>query len=168
MSPHEPQDPRHPSEAPAHHSAVPYVAVWAALLVFTAITYFTGKAHLGTWALPVALTIATIKCTLVALFFMHLWDQHGPNRLVIVVSALFVLLLIGITLGDVGTRFELATPRGAPFGTRVELEEGHAGTYTSGSPAGVPAHDGSHPGLTAPSDGLLPRRERVAQDPTRP
>ena len=41
----------HPSrEHP--HSAVPYLVVWIALLFFTFLTYFTGKQHLGTWALP--------------------------------------------------------------------------------------------------------------------
>jgi cytochrome c oxidase subunit 4 len=163
------RDPRHPSEAPEHHSAAPYVGVWIALLVLTGVTYYTGHAHLEKWALPLALTIATVKSTLVALFFMHLWDQRGPNRLIIVVSAMFVLLLIGITVGDVATRFVLATPRGAPFGARVELAEpDQVGVYTAGSPAGVPSHDGKHPGLSAPSEGSLKSRERKAQDPTRP
>lgn len=161
------EDPRHPTEV-HEHSALPYVLVWAALLAFTALTYFTGRAHLGTWALPIALGIATIKCTLVALFFMHLWEQRGPNRLVLVVSAAFVVLLISITLLDVGNRFQLDTPRGSPFGTTLDLGEGNAGQSTSGSPTGVPAHDGPHPGTSAPSEGSLPRRERIAQDPTRP
>ena len=63
-------DPRHPSEAPEHHSAAPYVGVWIALLVLTAVTYYTGHAHLGFWALPLALTIATVKSTLVARSFL--------------------------------------------------------------------------------------------------
>ena len=161
------QDARHPTEV-HEHSAMPYVAVWAALLALTALTYFTGRAHLGTWALPIALGIATIKCTLVALFFMHLWEQRGPNRMVLIVSATFVLVLIGMTLADVSHRFQLDTPRGAPFGTTLDTEDGNVGQYTSGSPTGVPAHDGPHPGMNAPSDGSLQRRERTSQDPTRP
>ncbi|GAC1599207.1 MAG: hypothetical protein NVS4B10_10320 [Myxococcales bacterium] len=125
---------------PHGHSAMPYILVWAALLFFTAVTYLTGRAHLGTWALPLALTIATTKAVLVALFFMHLWEERGPNRLVLATSIAFVLLLIGLTLGDVGTRFELDTPRGAPFGTRIDFTQGNESDGPSGSPAGGPAH----------------------------
>ena len=42
---------------------------------------------LGAVNLPLALAIATIKATLVVLFFMHLTEAHGANRLVFVVSS---------------------------------------------------------------------------------
>jgi cytochrome c oxidase subunit 4 len=90
-----------------------YVAVLIALLVLTGITYAAAKVHLpGGWAVAVALTIAILKGSLVALFFMHLWDQHGPNRLVFVTSLFFVALLIGLTIADNATRFPLANPPG--------------------------------------------------------
>jgi cytochrome c oxidase subunit IV len=153
---------------PHAHSAKPYILVWVALIFFTGLTYYTGKAHLGTWALPLALSIATIKAVLVALFFMHLWEDRGPNRLVLATAVLFVLLLVGITLTDVATRFNLDTPSGAPFGVRIDFAEGNESNSPSGSPAGSPAHDGPHPGADAPSEGGLPHRERSAQDPSRP
>jgi cytochrome c oxidase subunit 4 len=46
----------------------------------------------------------------VALFFMHLWDHPGPNRLVMVTSLVFVALLVGLPLLDNATRFPLANP----------------------------------------------------------
>ena len=59
--------------------------------------------------------IATVKGALVALFFMHLWDQRGANRLVFVTSLVFVALLIGlIVVIDYATRFPLANPPGSP------------------------------------------------------
>ena len=44
-----------------HHSALPYFLVWVALLILTVTTYVTGRMHLGTWALPLAMTIAVAK-----------------------------------------------------------------------------------------------------------
>jgi cytochrome c oxidase subunit 4 len=153
---------------PHDHSAMPYILVWGALVFLTGVTYFTGKAHLGAAALPLALSIATAKAVLVALFFMHLWEDRGANRLVLATSVLFVLLLVGLTLSDVATRFELDTPRGAPFGTRTDFAQGSDAAGPSGSPAGSPAHDGPHPGVVAPSEGGLPHGERESQDPSRP
>jgi hypothetical protein len=101
----------------------------------------TGRAHLGTWALPLALAIAITKSSLVVLFFMHLYDQPGANRLVILTSFIFVALIISLTLADFATRFPLATPAGAPFGTDVpaQVEEGRAPGHTPyGAPIGQP------------------------------
>lgn len=96
--------------------------VWIALVVLTITTYVTGRMHLGTWALPIALIIAVTKSLLVILFFMHLWEQKGANRIVIATSFVFVALLLSLTLGDVATRFSLSTPAGAPFGTDVPAQ----------------------------------------------
>ena len=115
----------HPTEHPTrHHSAVPYFVVWITLLFFTALTYLTGTAHLGRWALAIALTIAVIKSGMVAMIFMHLKDSSGATRLVFVTSLIFVALLLFFTVADVATRFRLATPAGAPFGTERAPPEG--------------------------------------------
>jgi cytochrome c oxidase subunit 4 len=108
-----------------HHSALPYLLVWVALLILTFTTYVTGRMHLGTLALPLALTIAVTKSLLVILFFMHLWEQKGANRIVIGTSFVFVALIVTLTVADVATRFPLSTPAGAPFGTDIpaQLEE---------------------------------------------
>lgn len=88
-----------------------YVAVWAALLAFTAITVAVARLHPpGGWAVVVALAIAVVKSALVALFFMHLWDHGGANRLVLATTMVFVALLIGLVLLDSATRFPLANP----------------------------------------------------------
>jgi cytochrome c oxidase subunit 4 len=91
-----------------------YVLVWAALLVLTVGTWGISRFHIpGGWGVTVALAIAITKGTLVALFFMHLWDQRGANRLVFLTSLVFVALLIGITLSDNATRFPLTNPPGS-------------------------------------------------------
>jgi cytochrome c oxidase subunit 4 len=90
-----------------------YVIVWIALSVLTALTYGLSRFHIpGGWGVAVALGIASAKGALVALFFMHLWDQRGANRLVFVTSLVFVALLVGLTLSDNATRFPLANPPG--------------------------------------------------------
>lgn len=114
-------DDRHDEHA---HSAIPYWVVWLALLFFTTLTYLTGKQHLGQWALPLALTIASAKSLLVALIFMHLKDSSGTTRLVFGTSLVFVALLLFFTVADVATRFRPATPAGAPFGTERSQPEG--------------------------------------------
>jgi cytochrome c oxidase subunit IV len=98
-----------------HHSHVGrYLVVWGALLVLTLTTWALSRLHLpGGWSIFVALLIASGKGALVALFFMHLWDQAGANRLVFVTSLAFVALLILIILSDNSTRFRLANPPGS-------------------------------------------------------
>ncbi len=98
-----------------------YAAVWLALLVLTFTTWGVSRFHVpGGWGVLVALGIAVTKGALVALFFMHLWDQRGANRLVFLTSLVFVALLIVIVLPDNPPRFALANPPGAdgalPYG----------------------------------------------------
>jgi cytochrome c oxidase subunit 4 len=107
------------SVAHARHShAGRYAAVWIALLVLTVVTYSVSRVHLEHgWGVTVALVIALVKGGLVALFFMHLWDQRGANRLVMGTSLLLVALLIGLIIADNATRFRLANPPGSLPGT---------------------------------------------------
>ena len=106
------------SQAEAHdahrHGPGRYFLIWALLLGFTVTTVVTGRMDLGAANLPLALTIASIKATLVVLFFMHLSESHGVNRLVFVVSILFVLVLMAGVFGDLLTRFPMSLPGGIP------------------------------------------------------
>jgi cytochrome c oxidase subunit 4 len=91
-----------------------YAVIWVALSALTLLTWGLSRFHFpGAAGVAVALAIAITKGTLVALFFMHLWDQAGANRVVFVTSLVFVLLLITLTLLDNATRFPLANPPGA-------------------------------------------------------
>jgi len=93
------------------HGQRRYWVVWIALLALTVTTYGMSRVDLGGhWNLVVALVIAVAKASLVVLFFMHLWDAKGTNRLVFIVSIFFVLLLIAGVVGDMATRFPLARP----------------------------------------------------------
>ena len=77
-----------------------YVAVWGALVVLTGATVAVSYVDLGILNVAAALLIASVKASLVALFFMHLKSE---NRLVwtfALVPILFLVLIIGGTLSD--------------------------------------------------------------------
>jgi caa(3)-type oxidase subunit IV len=57
------------------HGAGRYVVIWLALLAFTITTVVTGRMDLGGANLPLALIIATIKATLVVMFFMGVFGD---------------------------------------------------------------------------------------------
>jgi len=85
---------------------VTYFAVWAALLVGTFLTYEAAKLDLGKFNAAVALTIATTKALLVALFFMHLRQASEKLLKLVVISTIFFLfILLALSMADYGTRY---------------------------------------------------------------
>jgi cytochrome c oxidase subunit IV len=115
-----------------------YLAVWVALLLFTGLTVGLGRMHLaGSWGLVVALVIAVVKSALVVLFFMHLWDHGGANRLVLGTTLVFVALLMGLVLTDNATRFPLANP---PTEATIRLEPPGPEALAPAPPATGPRH----------------------------
>ena len=81
-----------------------YLAVFVALLVFTATTVAVAFVDLGPLNNLVAMGIAVLKATLVVLFFMHVRYSTKLTPLVIV-SGLFALgIMVGLTLIDYATR----------------------------------------------------------------
>ena len=78
--------------------------VWTALalLFLTVVTVLVRYVDIGDFNIVVALGIAVLKATLVALYFMHLrWDKPF-NQLVFVGCISFVVLLIALTVMDTG------------------------------------------------------------------
>lgn len=103
----------HAGEAHAEHHGLSvggYTAVMVALLIGTAVTYWSAHIDLGWLNLPLALTIAFTKATLVCMFFMHLWGDSRVNQFIVIISVLFIGLMIGLTMLDVNTRYPLAAP----------------------------------------------------------
>jgi cytochrome c oxidase subunit 4 len=82
-----------------------YFAVFIALLIGTGLTVYAASLDLGPFNAPIALTIASIKATLVALFFMHVKGASEKLTKLVVIGALFfLLLLLGLTMTDYATR----------------------------------------------------------------
>lgn len=81
-----------------------YFAVFAVLLVLTAITVAVAYVDLGPLNTVVAMTIAVVKGLLVMLFFMHL---RGSEKLVWLYAGAgfaWLLLLILLTMNDIVSR----------------------------------------------------------------
>jgi len=91
--------------AHAHEITGPgtYVKILFALLVLTVITVAVSRIDFGNMNTVVAIGIASIKGSLVALFFMHL--RHDKFNAVVFVLGLFFLAVFLIwTLFDISTR----------------------------------------------------------------
>ena len=86
------------------------------------------------WAnLPLAMTIASIKAILVILFFMHMTEAAGANRLVFSASFVFMFVMILGVFGDLWTRNPMTLPSSAPSteGPEIEVLEDHPGPAPS-------------------------------------
>ena len=95
-----------------------------------------------------------MKGTLVLLFFMHLIDHKGANRLVMAVSILFVLMMLIMPLADFATRFRPSNPAGSHLSDLPDLNflEGktsaHGGTGAHGRRVLTVAGTRPHPSGT--------------------
>ena len=78
-----------------------YLFIWLSLLVLTVLTWLVSYVNLGLMNVVVAMLIASLKASLVALFFMHLRHE---NRLVWAFAlfplGILTLIIVG-TLGDI-------------------------------------------------------------------
>ena len=82
-----------------------YIIVWAILMVLTVTTvYVAREIDLGSINLFVAMMIASIKATIVALFFMHLKHEDSITWVFALYPLFLLSLLIGLTSVDVFNR----------------------------------------------------------------
>ena len=76
------------------------LAVFFALIFLTILTVYQATFDLGNLELGLSLFIATIKASLVILFFMHMIHDKPLNAIVFLSSFIFVALFLGFTLMD--------------------------------------------------------------------
>lgn len=87
-----------------------YVAVFAALLVLTVVTYVVATFDFGLLNAPIALGVAGVKAALVVLIFMGV-RYNTPLTKVVVLSGLFWLaIMFVLTLNDYLTRDWIGFP----------------------------------------------------------
>ena len=90
-----------------------YTANLFALLFLTIVTIAAASFNFGSANVVIALAIATLKATLVALFFMHLvWDKP-VNSIIAIAGFLFLGIFLMFDFLDVGTRVNFQ-PRNMP------------------------------------------------------
>lgn len=90
-----------------------YYSIFGALMVLTGVTVAAAYVNLGNLNFPVALAIATLKATLVILYFMHVKYSSHLTKLVIITGLFFVSLLMIETMVDYVSRGWL--PGGPPI-----------------------------------------------------
>ena len=89
-------------------------AILAALLFLTFVTVAVTYVDLGQFNILVALAIAVLKASLVALYFMHLrWDRPF-NAIVLIISLVMASLFIGLALLDTAAYLPEMIPGHAP------------------------------------------------------
>jgi cytochrome c oxidase subunit IV len=86
------------------------MAVFAALIALTAITVAVSYFDFGPFNLAVALGVAAIKASLVALWFMHLRYESGLHAFIFLVGVAFLGLFLIITMLDAVTYRPNLTP----------------------------------------------------------
>jgi len=125
------------------HSSSPriYVVILGALLVLTCVTVGAAYVNFGSSSinLIIAVLIATVKATLVALFFMHLRHDPPINAIIFVSSLIFLGLFLLFPLIDIGSRDKVV-----PYGLRMQAQPAAAATQAPAAtlPAAgqAPAH----------------------------
>lgn len=131
----------------AHGGPKVYGLVFAALIVLTVIT--VGASYInwgeGLANVIIAMFIASLKASLVALFFMHLWWDKPISAIIFCVSLFFLgLFLIGCYTDTI------SRPATEPTNLRTTVPGGQIGPQ-EGQIAPIPGH--GVPGAMSPSGG---------------
>jgi cytochrome c oxidase subunit IV len=87
----------------AHHSSSikPYIVIIATLFVLTVITVVVAQFDFGNWNIVVAMLVASVKATLVALYFMHLKHEDLSTWIYAIVPIfLLAIMLAGILIDN--------------------------------------------------------------------
>ena len=110
-----------------------YIKVFAALAVGTVVTVLASNVHMGIiLGIVVALIIATVKGSLVAAFFMHLSAERKLIYGVLLLTAAFVVVMVGLIM------FARQDQQGAQHGI-FAVPQGHVQVHHAETPEGAHA-----------------------------
>src|SRR5512146_1619532 len=88
-----------------------YFLVWGTLMALTAITAWLSTYNFGEWSGVVAMTIASLKVSLVVMFFMHMRYEKLKMMWVVAVAGLFwLMILFAGNMIDYLTRQRIGAP----------------------------------------------------------
>ena len=125
-----------------------YLGVGFALLVLTVITVAVSFVDLGPFNLVVAMGIASLKATLVALIFMHLYYDDKLYLTIFIMALLMLALFIIITLFDTLRRGDIHEETARPFQREAVIYQdttraagGHAAQDTAADTTTTAADD---------------------------
>jgi cytochrome c oxidase subunit 4 len=129
-----------------------YLINLCALLFLTVLTVGASYIDFGQGNVVIALAIATVKATLVALFFMHLAHDKPVNGLIAVAGFVFLGLFLMFDLLDITTRRD-AIPQNLP--TPAVQTAAPAAAPGAAAP-GAAAPGAAAPAGTAPAAAATP------------
>ena len=114
------------TDSHSHHPHVlplrVYIGVGTALFVLTGIT--VGVAYIdlgGTWNLIVAMLVATVKASLVALFFMHLLYDNKLYAIVFSIGLFMLTAFIVETMFDTLRRDAIYEYKAPPINQKAAI-----------------------------------------------
>jgi cytochrome c oxidase subunit 4 len=111
----------HPHENHHHVSPVwQFTAVFITLLFLTILTYLVSFAGLGAASLPVAMTVAAVKASLVIAFFMHLFYEDRVYAFMFLSCFIFVAIFFTFVLFDMNTTDDMNEEAGIHYKRAVE------------------------------------------------
>lgn len=91
-------------ESPHVMSYKQLLAVLGGLLVLTVVTIFASHFDLGIFTVWIALLIASVKASLVLLFFMHLKFEGKAFAITFVVTVFALAAIVGLLFWDISFR----------------------------------------------------------------
>jgi cytochrome c oxidase subunit 4 len=80
------------------------IVVGLLLAVLATASFVASFGHLGSFALTVALSIATIKASLVLVFFMEVGKQSASFKLALAAGVLLLVTMLALVATDVSLR----------------------------------------------------------------
>ena len=128
-----------------------YATVLGVLLVLTVITVGASYLDFGGGNVVIAVLIASIKASLVALFFMHLKDDKPVNALIMVSCFMFLGLMVTFLLLDIDNRTPETPTNKARFAAQGPPSMGHDQTSTDKIPPPNVVPKAGH--TAAPAEG---------------
>lgn len=127
-----------------HHGPKNPVRVYAltliTLLILTVVTVIVAQFDFGEANVLAAMLIATIKATVVALFFMHLLHDKPMNSIILCTALVMLGLLLAFSFMDSSTRINLVprnaqAPAGGDFNRPANLATPFNGEKKEAKPA---------------------------------
>jgi cytochrome c oxidase subunit 4 len=132
----------HGHEEHEHGGTGVYVKTLIVLLILTAITVAAAGFDFGQGNVVIALAIATVKASLVALFFMHLkWDKP-VNAVIAMAGFLFLGIFIMFCLLDFNSRNNFMPANMKPTVTPLAPGTAPAGAVIRTNPAAEASEGG--------------------------
>lgn len=100
-----------------------YITIWGMLLVLTILTVWVSYHNFGIMNIVVAMLVATIKGSLVCLYFMHLKYDNKTNQVVFISAFVFLAIFVGLVGSDVFFRPSVRYPESSGHLAHAAFED---------------------------------------------